>query len=72
MREVKDQFIDQTIDFWQQHTSRTITREDARQIIQNVKGFFRVLMEWEEAAEQCDASPDDEDKTIDFSLDFNA
>jgi hypothetical protein len=40
--------LDETIQFWQPYyKDRTLTREDARQIRENIVGFFRVLMEWE-------------------------
>lgn len=56
MREMKRQFIDQTLEVWQPRTSRALTREDARQIAENVTGFFRILLEWE-AAEGRAATP---------------
>ncbi len=46
MRETKRQFIDRTLEVWQPRTSRALTREDARQIAENVTGFFRILLEW--------------------------
>jgi hypothetical protein len=51
MAHVKADFLDQTVTFWQPRTSRKLTREDGRQIAENVSGFFRILLEWE-AAEQ--------------------
>ena len=41
--------IDDTLDVWQPYTSRRLTREDARQIAENVCGFFKVLLEWTSA-----------------------
>ncbi len=46
---VSPAFLDQTIEFWQPRTSRTLTREDAREIVYNLSGFFAVLREWQEA-----------------------
>ena len=40
-------FIDQTIAIWQKRTERKLTREDGREIIENISGFFSVLQEWE-------------------------
>jgi hypothetical protein len=40
-------FIDQTIAIWQPRTRRQLTREDGREIIENMTGFFRVLQEWD-------------------------
>lgn len=39
--------IEETLEFWQPRAKRTLTREDAREIIQNVAGFFSILQEWE-------------------------
>ena len=52
MREnvVDPAFLDKTIAFWQPRTARTLTREDARQMIENATGFFRVLAEWDSKA----------------------
>ena len=47
--------IDQTIAIWQKRTERKLTREDGREIIENISGFFSVLQEWErkERAVEC-------------------
>lgn len=39
--------IEQTISVWQKHTKRQLTREDGREIIENMTGFFRILQEWD-------------------------
>jgi hypothetical protein len=39
--------IDQTIAIWQKRTERKLTREDGREIIENISGFFSILQEWE-------------------------
>jgi G:T-mismatch repair DNA endonuclease (very short patch repair protein) len=49
MAQVKADFLDQTVTFWQPRTSRKLTREDGRQIAENVSAFFRILLEWEAA-----------------------
>ncbi len=41
------QVLDETISFWQPLSPRKLTREDARQIRENLTGFFRVLAAWE-------------------------
>jgi hypothetical protein len=50
-----DDFIDQTIAIWQKRTERSLTREDGREIIENISGFFSILQEWErkERAAEC-------------------
>jgi hypothetical protein len=42
-------FIDDTIAIWQKRSKRALTREDGREIIENMTGFFRVLLEWDRA-----------------------
>ncbi|KAF2989439.1 hypothetical protein OGR47_13415 [Methylocystis sp. MJC1] len=49
------ELIDQTIAFWQERTTRPLNREDGREIIENMTGFFRILQEWDRA-EQAQAS----------------
>jgi hypothetical protein len=40
-------FIERTIDIWQKRADRRLTREDGREIIENITGFFTILQEWE-------------------------
>jgi hypothetical protein len=41
-----DNLIDRTRQVWQSRTRRDLTDEDARQIAENVTGFFAILAEW--------------------------
>jgi len=41
-----DNLIDQTIAVWEPRAGRKLSREDARQISENMTGFFRVLSDW--------------------------
>ncbi len=41
-----DNPIDRTIETWQPRLDRDLSREDARQIVENVTGFFSVLADW--------------------------
>jgi hypothetical protein len=50
--EVRTKLLDQTLEVWQPRTSRKLTREDARQIVENVTGFVRILLEWEMASQR--------------------
>jgi hypothetical protein len=43
--------IDQTLAVWQSRTTRPLGREDGREIIENMTGFFRILQEWDRAGE---------------------
>jgi len=58
MRKIQNQLIDRTLEFWQARTPHTLTREDARDIIENVTGFFQVLQKWQ-AADQLAAAHKD-------------
>ena len=40
--------LDETIEVWQPYSTGPLTREDAREILSNVSGFFRVLRDWAE------------------------
>jgi hypothetical protein len=40
-------FSQRTLDVWRARSQRDLTYEDARQINENVVGFFRILVEWE-------------------------
>jgi hypothetical protein len=42
--------IEETIQLWQPRTSRPLTGEDARQMLENVVGFFTTLQGWSAAA----------------------
>lgn len=44
-----DNLIDRTRQVWQPRTGRDLTNEDARQIAENVTGFFSILAEWSRA-----------------------
>ncbi len=49
MSEPTQQFLEQTRRFWQKHTDRPLSLEDARQIAANMAGLFQILAEWAEA-----------------------
>jgi hypothetical protein len=46
---VNDNLIDRTIGLWQPRSRRDLSREDARQIVENITGFFSILHEWSRA-----------------------
>lgn len=37
---------DRTLEVWSRRSTRPLTEEDAREIAENMTGFFRVLLEW--------------------------
>jgi hypothetical protein len=57
--------LEETIRFWQPRTSRALTHEDARQMVENVTGFFTVLKSWSVAA---DASPSESEADREAAL----
>ena len=51
---IDDDLVDRTLETWQPRVDHPLSRDDARQIIENVSGFFSILAEWAKA----DASND--------------
>jgi hypothetical protein len=49
MKDQSPNIIDETARFWTKRAGRVISQEEARQALENVAGFFRVLQEWDEA-----------------------
>ena len=39
--------IDQTLVVWQPYSAEKLTGEDARQILDNVTAYFRILLGWD-------------------------
>ena len=44
------EILDKTISIWQPMSEEKLAHEDARQIIENISGFFSVLAEWQQKA----------------------
>ena len=44
-----DNLIDRTRKVWKRRLGRDLNREDARQMADNVTGFFSILAEWSRA-----------------------
>jgi hypothetical protein len=45
-RPPREGLLDATLAVWQPRADRNLTKEDARQIVENVVGFFDVLARW--------------------------
>lgn len=43
----EDPLVDETLAVFQPRTSRKLSREDGRQIRENLCGFFALLLEWD-------------------------
>jgi hypothetical protein len=52
VQEPKAKFIERTRELLHPRSSKVLSEEDARQIIENVTGLFQVLKEWEAGEEQ--------------------
>lgn len=50
MKNGASDIIEQTLDFWGKRTEKDLSREDAREMVANVAGFFQVLAEWDRKA----------------------
>jgi hypothetical protein len=57
-------FNRRTRDFWQPQTSRPLTEEDAREMAENVSGFFSLLDEWDSAARRGKEQPPTDGQAI--------
>jgi hypothetical protein len=63
-----ENLIDRTIELWQPRLRRELSREDARQIVENVTGFFSLLSQWsksETAPPASDVRPCRLERTVD-------
>ena len=49
LRQPPDDQIGPALTFWQPRSSRVLKPEDGREILDNLKGFFSVLAEWQRA-----------------------
>jgi hypothetical protein len=50
-----DNLIEKTRRLWRSRLGQDVSRDDARQIVENVTGFFSVLADWSHA-ERCPAN----------------
>lgn len=56
-RDTNHDFLQETLRVWQPFTDVRLTEDDAREIVTNVAGFFRLLAEWDRDA-RCAESRD--------------
>lgn len=47
MKKHSSEIIDITAAFWSNFSGKNMTNEDARQAVENISGFFRVLEDWQ-------------------------
>ena len=60
MKKSEDNLIDRTLEVWQPRNAQRLSDEDARAILENVKGFFTLLSEWETNEQQKKAGGQDD------------
>jgi hypothetical protein len=46
-RAIDEAFLERTAHLFEARMGRSLSAEDARQIVDNLSGFFRILAEWE-------------------------
>jgi hypothetical protein len=62
-KSANDNLLDKTLAVWQARSRRELSREDAREIAENISGFFSVLNDWSRVAnarpanDNCVSSP---------------
>jgi hypothetical protein len=47
--QTSESFLTEAVEFWEERYDRKMSREDARQITENLAGFFGVLEGWQTA-----------------------
>ena len=52
MKKSEDNLIDRTLEVWQPRNANRLSDDDARAILESVKGFFTLLLEWEANEQQ--------------------
>jgi hypothetical protein len=48
MTRYSKEFLEETIQVWQPLSEEKLTEEDAREIVENLTGFFSLLRQWEQ------------------------
>ncbi len=56
MATIDADFLDRTIAVWQPLSPKLLTRDDAREIIENAVGFYGTLIRWALEAEPTDTT----------------
>lgn len=69
MRMTRQKLVEYTIAVWQPRTPRRLGKEDAREIMENLTGFFAILTEWNRNEAYDRAAVDREDVTASRGVD---
>lgn len=59
-RRLSDELVEEARALFQERTDSPLTPEDARQMLENLVGFFSVLIEWDREAVACSLEVGDE------------
>jgi hypothetical protein len=59
-RQRREELLARTLQVWQPYTERELTVEDARQIIENMVGFFDLLIAWNARHQEEEEGKDDQ------------
>lgn len=66
-RRLSDEVVEDARRLFQKRTERTLSSEDARQILENLIGFFSILHEWDRADAGDGAKVGSSDERLDTS-----
>ncbi len=64
-RRFSNELVEDARQVFQEETGRKLTAEDARQMLENLTGFFTVLHEWDRAQAKRKAAGGDRNSQID-------
>lgn len=56
------ELLDHTVRFWQARSGAPVSREDARQMVENAAGFFALLKEWDASEREREHGRDADDE----------
>ena len=66
-RRLSDELVEDARRVFQKRTDRTLISEDARQILENLTGFFSILHEWDRTNTVCEVKNNSQEDTGDGS-----
>lgn len=66
-RRLSDELVEDARRVFQSRTDRTLTSEDARQILENLTGFFSILHEWDRTSAVCQVREGSHDDACDVA-----
>ena len=58
VREGGQRFVDRSHEFWKERTGKPLSQEEHREAVQNLTGFFRLLLAWDQEAAKHGKTPE--------------